>query len=206
MPGPISPGQAVADLIVEERVTRRRRRADDLDAGAAATCRPGHVEPAGDPVRRLGGVDEALSEAYRGPDRPAAPPGVGDDGDQPNGLGEPARRRHRRSGRGGQGRPPHRGIGRALFGVDARSPRARHDVPVPRRRHEPGELQCRGPWIAATYYNDRGQRQLHDDGWLRTGDVATMDGAVASGSSTARKDLIKSGGEWISSVEHRRTS
>jgi fatty-acyl-CoA synthase len=65
-----------------------------------------------------------------------------------------------------------------------------------------GELQAAGPWVAAGYYNDeRSPDSFTDDGWLRTGDVATIspDGYVQLVDRT--KDLIKSGGEWISSVE-----
>ena len=65
-----------------------------------------------------------------------------------------------------------------------------------------GELQCRGPWIAASYYNDdRGSESFTADGWLRTGDVATMDPEGYIRLVDRTKDLIKSGGEWISSVE-----
>ena len=65
-----------------------------------------------------------------------------------------------------------------------------------------GEVQVRGPWIAKRYYNDsRGDSQFTADGWLRTGDVGIMspDGYVRLVDRT--KDLIKSGGEWISSVD-----
>ncbi|HET9075756.1 MAG TPA: long-chain fatty acid--CoA ligase [Acidimicrobiales bacterium] len=65
-----------------------------------------------------------------------------------------------------------------------------------------GEVQVRGPWIARRYYNDpRGDSQFTADGWLRTGDVGvvTPDGYVRLVDRT--KDLIKSGGEWISSVD-----
>jgi fatty-acyl-CoA synthase len=65
-----------------------------------------------------------------------------------------------------------------------------------------GELQVAGPWVAASYYNDdRGSDSFTDDGWLRTGDVAsiTPDGYIRLVDRT--KDLVKSGGEWISSVE-----
>jgi fatty-acyl-CoA synthase len=65
-----------------------------------------------------------------------------------------------------------------------------------------GEIQAAGPWCAAAYYrDDSGGTQFTDDGWLRTGDVATMDryGSVRIVDRT--KDLVKSGGEWISSVE-----
>ena len=65
-----------------------------------------------------------------------------------------------------------------------------------------GEIQAAGPWVAAAYYRDEsGATQFTDDGWLRTGDVATIDryGSVKIVDRT--KDLLKSGGEWISSVE-----
>jgi fatty-acyl-CoA synthase len=65
-----------------------------------------------------------------------------------------------------------------------------------------GELQAIGPWIACAYYNDeRSGESFTADGWLRTGDVATItpDGYVRLVDRT--KDLVKSGGEWISSVE-----
>jgi fatty-acyl-CoA synthase len=65
-----------------------------------------------------------------------------------------------------------------------------------------GELQVRGPWIAATYYDDpRADESFTKDGWLRTGDVAVVspDGYIRLVDRT--KDLVKSGGEWISSVE-----
>jgi fatty-acyl-CoA synthase len=65
-----------------------------------------------------------------------------------------------------------------------------------------GELQARGPWVAAGYYNDdRSAESFTEDGWLRTGDVATIspEGYIRLVDRT--KDVVKSGGEWISSVE-----
>jgi fatty-acyl-CoA synthase len=65
-----------------------------------------------------------------------------------------------------------------------------------------GELQVRGPWIATGYYNDEaGSVSFTDDGWLRTGDVATIDSHGYIHLVDRTKDLVKSGGEWISSVE-----
>ncbi len=65
-----------------------------------------------------------------------------------------------------------------------------------------GELQVSGPWIAATYYNDdRAVESFTDDGWLRTGDVATVDANGYIRLVDRTKDVVKSGGEWISSVE-----
>jgi fatty-acyl-CoA synthase len=65
-----------------------------------------------------------------------------------------------------------------------------------------GELQATGPWVAREYFaNEDGSASFTEDGWLRTGDVATIDryGYVQLVDRT--KDLVKSGGEWISSVE-----
>ena len=62
--------------------------------------------------------------------------------------------------------------------------------------------RCAGPWIAAEYYRpDDGVELNTEDGWMKTGDVAAIDqfGSVRLVDRT--KDLVKSGGEWISSVE-----
>jgi fatty-acyl-CoA synthase len=65
-----------------------------------------------------------------------------------------------------------------------------------------GELQVSGPWIARDYYNDpRSQDSFTKDGWLKTGDVATIDAHGYIRLVDRTKDVIKSGGEWISSVE-----
>ena len=63
-----------------------------------------------------------------------------------------------------------------------------------------GELCIRGPWIAAEYYNDPQPDKFHD-GWLVTGDVAKIDPDQYLLIADRSKDLIKSGGEWISSVD-----
>jgi fatty-acyl-CoA synthase len=64
-----------------------------------------------------------------------------------------------------------------------------------------GELEVRGPWIASAYYNrpDSADR-FTDDGWFRTGDIVTIDRDATIQVQDRTKDLIKSGGEWISSV------
>ena len=64
-----------------------------------------------------------------------------------------------------------------------------------------GEIQVRGPWIARGYHNGYDPGKLTEDGWFRTGDVAkiTPEGYIQIVDRT--KDVIKSGGEWISSVE-----
>ena len=63
-----------------------------------------------------------------------------------------------------------------------------------------GELEARGPWITASYYGVEAPERFHD-GWLRTGDVGVMDSRGYLTITDRSKDVIKSGGEWISSVE-----
>ncbi len=65
-----------------------------------------------------------------------------------------------------------------------------------------GELQVRGPWVTAGYYdNPESASRFTADGWFRTGDVATIDAEGYVQITDRTKDLIKSGGEWISSVD-----
>jgi fatty-acyl-CoA synthase len=63
-----------------------------------------------------------------------------------------------------------------------------------------GELEVRGPWVTASYYRDPAPEKFHD-GWLRTGDVGTLDPGGFLRLTDRAKDVIKSGGEWISSME-----
>jgi fatty-acyl-CoA synthase len=69
--------------------------------------------------------------------------------------------------------------------------------------HSTGELQVRGPWVAARYFNDDSAEahEKFDSGWLRTGDIASIDEQAFVQITDRSKDVIKSGGEWISSVE-----
>src|SRR3954453_23413629 len=65
-----------------------------------------------------------------------------------------------------------------------------------------GELLVRGPWVASRYFADApGEEKFTDDGWLRTGDVAQLAHGSFIKLVDRTKDLVKSGGEWISSVE-----
>ncbi|HEX3571826.1 MAG TPA: long-chain fatty acid--CoA ligase [Acidobacteriaceae bacterium] len=64
-----------------------------------------------------------------------------------------------------------------------------------------GELQVRGPWIAGAYHGGQQPEKWTADGWLKTGDVATIDSDGYLKLTDRLKDLIKSGGEWISSVD-----
>ena len=69
-----------------------------------------------------------------------------------------------------------------------------------------GEIQVRGPWITSGYYNNpAGAAQFTEDGWFRTGDVASIDPEGYVQITDRTKDLIKSGGEWISSVDMETT-
>ena len=65
-----------------------------------------------------------------------------------------------------------------------------------------GEIEVRGPWVTGSYYNvATDSEKFTDDGWLRTGDVASIDAEGCVRITDRTKDLIKSGGEWISSVD-----
>jgi len=86
--------------------------------------------------------------------------------------------------------------------VDARVVEPGTTTALPWDGESRGELQVRGPWIARDYYRLEGQDSPSTpDGWLRTGDVATIDSEGYIRLVDRTKDLIKSGGEWISSVE-----
>ena len=64
-----------------------------------------------------------------------------------------------------------------------------------------GELQVRGPWVISSYYKDDRSEECFQDGWFRTGDVANIDGDGYVQLVDRVKDMVKSGGEWISSVD-----
>jgi fatty-acyl-CoA synthase len=92
--------------------------------------------------------------------------------------------------------------GLAIPLVDLRIVEPGTDDELPWDGEARGELQARGPWIAAGYYNDdRSADSFTEDGWLRTGDVATISANGYVRLVDRTKDLLKSGGEWISSVE-----
>jgi fatty-acyl-CoA synthase len=93
-------------------------------------------------------------------------------------------------------------IGMPSIGVDARIVNPVDLTPVPADGETSGEIQVRGPWIAREYYNDdRSPQSFTEDGWLKTGDVATVDAHGYMRIVDRTKDVVKSGGEWISSVE-----
>jgi len=88
--------------------------------------------------------------------------------------------------------------GRALPGVELRI--MGDDGPVAWDDETVGELEARGPWVTGAYYRDSSSDKF-DDGWLRTGDIGAMDVRGYVRITDRSKDVIKSGGEWISSVE-----
>lgn len=93
--------------------------------------------------------------------------------------------------------------GRIVAGVELRIVDDEGNV-LPRDGVAIGEIQCRGPWITASYHLDDAPEKFQD-GWLRTGDVGTLDAKGFIQITDRSKDVIKSGGEWISSVEVENT-
>lgn len=89
--------------------------------------------------------------------------------------------------------------GRAVPGVELRVVDDT-GTPLPWDGRSVGELEARGPWITASYYGVEAPERFHD-GWLRTGDVGVIDSRGYLQITDRSKDVIKSGGEWISSVE-----
>jgi fatty-acyl-CoA synthase len=89
--------------------------------------------------------------------------------------------------------------GRVVAGVELRIVDDAGQV-LPWDGRTAGEIEVRGPWITAAYYRDPAPEKFHD-GWLRTGDVGTVDARGFVQITDRAKDVIKSGGEWISSVE-----
>ena len=201
LPGPDLSGPAVARLFESERVT--------VAAGVPTVWMGVLPELAGRDLSDLrmilcGGsaVPKALSEAYRAATGLPILQAWGMTETSPaasvchlkstlaDGLDEDGRAELRTS------------IGQPLIGVETRVAQHGSNEPVPRDGATAGELQVRGPWIAAGYYDDpRSDESFTDDGWLRTGDVATVDADGYLRLVDRTKDVIKSGGEWISSVD-----
>ena len=200
MPGPDLSGPAIADLIVDERVTvaagvptiwmavlpelkgRDTSSLRSIPCGGSAVPKSlseAYREQLGLPILQAWGMTETspiASVCHLDVDQLELP------------LEEQAELRTQ--------------VGRIVFGVECRVVFPDTTDEVPWDGETSGELQCRGNWIAATYYNDeRAGDSFTDDGWLRTGDVATVDERGRIRLVDRTKDLIKSGGEWISSVE-----
>jgi fatty-acyl-CoA synthase len=89
--------------------------------------------------------------------------------------------------------------GRVIPGVQLRVA-AEDGTVLPWDGESVGELEVRGPWVTGAYYQDPAPEKFRN-GWLRTGDVGTIDPRGFVQITDRAKDVIKSGGEWISSVE-----
>ena len=90
--------------------------------------------------------------------------------------------------------------GRVPFGVDLRVIDDEGEV-QPRDGKSSGRLQIRGPWVIRQYFQDEAGDCIDADGWFDTGDVAVIHPCGTMQITDRSKDVIKSGGEWISSVE-----
>src|SRR4051795_11484932 len=92
--------------------------------------------------------------------------------------------------------------GRPLFGVEMKIVDDR-GLDLPHDGKSVGELLVRGPWIVGAYYEDdeATAASIEKDGWFHTGDVASIDPDGYLQLTDRRKDVIKSGGEWISSID-----
>ncbi|MDP3659497.1 long-chain fatty acid--CoA ligase [Phenylobacterium sp.] len=90
--------------------------------------------------------------------------------------------------------------GRAQWGVDLRIVDD-EDNELPRDGVTPGRLQVKGPWIASSYFKGDGPAAFTADGWFDTGDVGALDPEGYLRLTDRAKDVIKSGGEWISSLD-----
>jgi acyl-CoA synthetase (AMP-forming)/AMP-acid ligase II len=96
--------------------------------------------------------------------------------------------------------PVHLKQGRTIYGAEVRIvDDDGHELP--RDGRSIGEIQVRGPWVLSGYFKGAGGKVVDDDGWFRTGDVAHMDADGFITITDRAKDVIKSGGEWISSIE-----
>ncbi|MCV6604738.1 MAG: long-chain fatty acid--CoA ligase [Porticoccaceae bacterium] len=90
--------------------------------------------------------------------------------------------------------------GRAVFGVEMKIEDDSGNE-LPWDGDSAGELKVRGPWVAASYYRQTDADSHFDGGWFATGDVATIDPEGYMAITDRAKDVIKSGGEWISSID-----
>lgn len=90
--------------------------------------------------------------------------------------------------------------GRVVFGVDLKIVDDA-DKELPHDGTSFGRLMVRGPWITSGYFKSEGGSIIDDDGWFDTGDVATLDADGYMQITDRSKDVIKSGGEWISSID-----
>jgi len=90
--------------------------------------------------------------------------------------------------------------GRRIFGVDMRIVDDAGNI-LPEDGEAEGHLHVRGPWISSAYFKGDGQDAFTDDGWFATGDVSALHPDGYMEITDRSKDVIKSGGEWVSSIE-----
>ncbi len=90
--------------------------------------------------------------------------------------------------------------GRVVFGVELKIT-GDDGKELPRDGVAFGDIKVRGPWITSGYFKGEGGKVLDEDGWFTTGDVGTLDGDGYMQITDRSKDVIKSGGEWISSID-----
>ncbi|MCZ2835863.1 long-chain fatty acid--CoA ligase [Modestobacter sp. VKM Ac-2985] len=198
-PGAVMQPQALADLIVDEGVT--------FTAGVPTIWQGMLPHLAGRPhrLRKIGcggsAVPKALSEAYREQVGLPIYQAWGMTETHPVASGGTLSTRWADADEGTKAERRAR-AGLPLFGVQARIVDADTLEEQPWDDKATGELQVRGPWCAKEYYEpDAGVELTTPDGWMRTGDVAALDEFGNIRIADRTKDLIKSGGEWISSVD-----
>ena len=109
---------------------------------------------------------------------------------QPSRMSASLSRREQLRRKTGQGQP--------IYGVDVKIA-DEHGNEMPRDGKSSGRLMVRGPWVLSGYYKE--EKPLLEDGWFNTGDLAVMDGDNSIQLTDRAKDVIKSGGEWISSID-----
>ncbi|MEE9346620.1 MAG: long-chain-fatty-acid--CoA ligase [Robiginitomaculum sp.] len=90
--------------------------------------------------------------------------------------------------------------GRRIFGVDMRIVDDEGNI-LPEDGEATGHLHVRGPWVASGYFKGAGDDSFTDDGWFATGDVSALHPSGYMEITDRSKDVIKSGGEWVSSIE-----
>ncbi|MFJ3952391.1 long-chain fatty acid--CoA ligase [Streptomyces sp. Je 1-4] len=203
LPGPMMLPETLAGFIVDEGVTV---------AAGVPTIWQGVIPHLAGRDHRLrmitcGGssVPPALSEACR--DQVGLPllQGWGMTETSPVASFASVPRRHADSDRDTQTAQLAR-CGTPLLGVEVRIVEPGTGTELPWDDVATGELQVRGAWCAAEYYGpSRGGSLTTEDGWMHTGDVAALDEFGSIRIADRTKDLIKSGGEWISSVDLENT-
>jgi fatty-acyl-CoA synthase len=90
--------------------------------------------------------------------------------------------------------------GRRMFGIDMRIVDDENNI-LPEDGISEGHLQVKGPWVASGYFKGDGSESFTNDGWFATGDVSKLHPTGFMEITDRSKDVIKSGGEWVSSID-----